>query len=526
MSTLTSPSPATSVDFGQRRSFASYNPGGKAALAMASFSGPPDIVRASVSHLMSRTLSLPCSTAAQAFSQLIQPTMRFQVALDALLPLLESSSSSAGQFPSNELAQRILAAYILYSLYAPYPISINPFKTALFATFVKERRSSIVDASTTGPNEQLVWVLWKILKGDGNDIAPYSPSTLARSPLPPKLRAAHLMLSEDELSDASPSLHMGRGNGSATVSRSLVQPDLTNEPQSHKESLVRAMSLLLAARERVLTLSEQKVLNPLLPALLSAPADNLTNSHNDTDTRATNGGGIFLTSLDIAPIVYNNLNIAYSIIVSLLSDPPPSRVAVSDAPFSPSTSTNEAGLPLGEASIGEMLANFGTQPTRDVDLSRTRFLDVLVTLPPTFPSFDLMGRLLRDPTVIPSPSPGPGIHSDSNGPVPKTTVADLIRNDYLGPFVHSCIEYLDEAEREEREEGSSEDKWAVGVRHLCRFYHSLIKLSLVDPTSDADSAEMAHFSLRNAKFEEAMALYKVFANANSDRMAYPTPGGF
>ncbi|KDQ23648.1 hypothetical protein PLEOSDRAFT_1108130 [Pleurotus ostreatus PC15] len=440
--------------------------------------------------------------------------MRFQVALDALLPLLESSSSSAGQFPSNELAQRILAAYILYSLYAPYPISINPFKTALFATFVKERRSSIVDASTTGPNEQLVWVLWKILKGDGNDIAPYSPSTLARSPLPPKLRAAHLMLSEDELSDASP------------VSRSLVQPDLTNEPQSHKESLVRAMSLLLAARERVLTLSEQKVLNPLLPALLSAPADNLTNSHNDTDTRATNGGGIFLTSLDIAPIVYNNLNIAYSIIVSLLSDPPPSRVAVSDAPFSPSTSTNEAGLPLGEASIGEMLANFGTQPTRDVDLSRTRFLDVLVTLPPTFPSFDLMGRLLRDPTVIPSPSPGPGIHSDSNGPVPKTTVADLIRNDYLGPFVHSCIEYLDEAEREEREEGSSEDKWAVGVRHLCRFYHSLIKLSLVDPTSDADSAEMAHFSLRNAKFEEAMALYKVFANANSDRMAYPTPGGF
>lgn len=222
------------------------------------------------------------------------------------------------------------------------------------------------------------------------------------------------------------------------------------------------------------------------------------NSHNDTDTRATNGGGIFLTSLDIAPIVYNNLNIAYSIIVSLLSDPPPSRVAVSDATFPASTSTNEAGSPLGEASIREMLANFGTQPTRDVDLNRTRFLDVLVTLPPTFPSFDLMGRLLRDPTVIPSPSPVPGIHGDSNGAVPKTTVADLIRNDYLGPFVHSCIEHLDEAEREEREEGSSEDKWAVGVRHVCRLLTNVSSLltcsTLICPVNCSSAASIIHSS--------------------------------
>ena len=68
------------------------------------------------------------------------------------------------------------------------------------------------------PNEQLVWVLWKILKGDGNDVSkpfvalflqsgtvakpyfqigPYSPSTLARSPLPPKLRATNLLLDDE-----------------------------------------------------------------------------------------------------------------------------------------------------------------------------------------------------------------------------------------------------------------------------------------------------------------------------------------
>ena len=50
-----------------------------------------DPVRASVAHLLVRAYTLPCSTAAQAFSQLVQPTARFQLALDALLPLLNPS---------------------------------------------------------------------------------------------------------------------------------------------------------------------------------------------------------------------------------------------------------------------------------------------------------------------------------------------------------------------------------------------------------------------------------------------------
>lgn len=65
------------------------------------------------------------------------------------------------------MSQRILVSYILYALYAPHPISINPFQSALFDTFVKEKN---VAAGTTSDNEQLVWVLWKILKGDGNDV--------------------------------------------------------------------------------------------------------------------------------------------------------------------------------------------------------------------------------------------------------------------------------------------------------------------------------------------------------------------
>ena len=57
-------------------------------------------------------------------------------------------------------------------MYAPHPIIINPFKSVLFVTFVKEREIAmdIANHGDIGANEQLVWVLWKILKGDGNDV--------------------------------------------------------------------------------------------------------------------------------------------------------------------------------------------------------------------------------------------------------------------------------------------------------------------------------------------------------------------
>lgn len=54
---------------------------------------------------------------------------------------------------------------------------INPFKSVLFVTFVKEREKAVSVANDGGvcPNEQLVWVLWKILKGDGNDVCGFIP---------------------------------------------------------------------------------------------------------------------------------------------------------------------------------------------------------------------------------------------------------------------------------------------------------------------------------------------------------------
>ncbi|CCM02268.1 uncharacterized protein FIBRA_04353 [Fibroporia radiculosa] len=391
----------------------------KPPLAMKQTSVDP--ARASVKHLLTRAYSLPCSTATHAFNQLVQSTSRFQVALDVLLPILDTPA---------ELTQRILVSYLLYSLYAPHPISINPFQSALHASFVKERDLAMRVASEGGvsENEQLVWVLWKILKGDGSDIGPFSPATLTRSPLPPKLRAANLTLEEGPISERNKFDPFGDDDPS------LVSP-ITTERDQEMQKLSEAMTLLLAARERVLTLSEQRILLPVIPRLTSPSV---------------------ITSVDLPPLIANNPPLAQPLVVALMS----------------SARTAGQGLEL--------------------------CLDVLRRLPPTLPSIDLLGRLLRDPTTVEDVVTGG-----------KTTIADLVRTEVLGWFIHNCISWLDKAEQDEREGNISDDRFAKGVQNLCRFYNSLIKFSVVDPTSDADSAEMAHFTLRNARFEEANALYRV-----------------
>jgi hypothetical protein len=55
-----------------------------------------------------------------------------------------------------------------------------------------------------------------------------------------------------------------------------------------------------------------------------------------------------------------------------------------------------------------------------------------------------------------------------------TTIADLIRTDVLGRFVAASIDWLDNAEREEREGRASEDTWAQGVVHVRLFFSRCI----------------------------------------------------
>ncbi|KAJ7447646.1 hypothetical protein FB451DRAFT_777157 [Mycena latifolia] len=333
--------------------------------------------RASVADLTrdcTRASSLPCSAATPAFAQLAQSTSNFQLALDALFPVLDSQ------------AQR---------------------ESVLVEMFVKERENALTGACNGGiaANEPLVWVLWKILKGEGDDIGPYSPSALARSVLPLDFRATQLTLHDtlcrtpsdlDDVMDVLAPSH--------TPEFACMAPP---EDDKRQAALAHSTRLLLAARQRVLSLAEQRQLIPFLSSLAASA----------------------LAPADIAPLVAHNPALAASFCSTFL-------LRAVSAP--------------------------------------TAHLSALAYLPPTLQTFDVLGRLLRNP------DPG---------------VSALVGSEVLGPFVDGAVEWLGRAETEELEGSVIDDRFAKGVMHLCRLYTSLIKFGLVDPARDVDSAPDVAFQL-------------------------------
>ena len=173
---------------------------------------------------------------------------------------------------------------------------------------------------------------------------------------------------------------------------------MTPEQDQERQRLSDAMTLLLAARDRVLTLSEQRVLLPALPQLTSPPV---------------------ITAMDLPSLISVNPSIAHPLLAALLS----------------SCAANRQDPVV--------------------------YLEALKHLPPILPSFDLIGRLLRDPTTVPDMTTGG-----------KTTIADLVRTEVLGWFLHDCITWLDRAEDLERAGETSDDRFAKGVQNVCGFNHA------------------------------------------------------
>ncbi len=129
-----------------------------------------------------------------------------------------------------------------------------------------------------------------------------------------------------------------------------------------------------------------------------------------------------LISVDLPPIIAHNPAVATPLVVSLLA------------------------LPPSDATVA--------------------YLDVLVQLPPTLQTFDVIGRLLHDTT--------PSTDSITGG---KVTVADVVRMEVLGPFIHQCILWLDRTEREEREGLISDDRFAKGVQNVLIFFNVTIPVT-------------------------------------------------
>lgn len=221
-----------------------------------------------------------------------------------------------------------------------------------------------------------------------SQLGPFSPSQFVRSALPSKLRPSSLVLDEDQFRDEL--LYSQREE----LKIEEPQPPVSAEEDARTRALSQGMTLLLAARERVLSLSEMRLLAGMLPDLTS-PA--------------------ILTSYDLSRVVAFNQNLAHPLLVISLSKG------------------------------GETAENC---------------LEVLSNLPPSLASLDVLGRLLRDTTAV---------YDAANG---NTTIADIVRLDVFGRFVSNAVQWLEEAETDERAGLVSDDRFAQGVQNVRNFTNS------------------------------------------------------
>lgn len=120
-----------------------------------------------------------------------------------------------------------------------------------------------------------------------------------------------------------------------------------------------------------------------------------------------------------------------------------------------------------------IVALFNPSPDNSISSSYTcaDVVEVLRQLPPTLPSFDILGRLLREPSMIPvierfGERTISGEAQQTNG-IPKTTIADLTRIEILGAFVHNAIAWVERFEAQAKEGLISDDRAAKGVQNVC-----------------------------------------------------------
>lgn len=196
-------------------------------------------------------------------------------------------------------------------------------------------------------------------------------------------------------------------------------------------------------------------LNPILPVLLSS------------SIRQYNPPRALLAPADLAPLVATNPALAAGVVGALLAGGPSD--ASKGTVLAPRGVSDETGFTPGAAGM-----------------KTSAILSALVRLPPTLPTFDVLGRLLRDARMVAdvnddldsNPSSGVAAVNGNGGASlssnSDTTIADLIRTDVLGRFVAASIDWLDNAEREEREGRASEDTWAQGVVHVRLFFSRCI----------------------------------------------------
>ncbi|KAF8332020.1 uncharacterized protein EI90DRAFT_913692 [Cantharellus anzutake] len=76
-----------------------------------------------------------CCDAFAEFKGLYSEDQYFHIALSQLLPTVQGASDTLiSESSRTRSSRRILSLYLIYALYAPHPISLNPFHTILSST--------------------------------------------------------------------------------------------------------------------------------------------------------------------------------------------------------------------------------------------------------------------------------------------------------------------------------------------------------------------------------------------------------
>jgi hypothetical protein len=217
---------------------------------------------------------------------------------------------------------------------------------------------------------------------------------------------------------------------SSTSSTPVPRNDTTT-PSDYLDATSRIATLLLDARERVLTLGEQKVANhsfrsvtthsnahQILATHLQSCINTLQASHQYQPQ--TQHPIAFLTTHDLPGFIAHNPSLAHLAIVALMLS-------------LPSNQTDPDGLAV---------------PTSPLPA----YMSMLAHLPPASASFDVLGRLLQEPTSVPMA-----------GGLP---LAALVRSDVLGAFVTHAIEWVDGAAAEAARGLVADDTVARAVQNV------------------------------------------------------------
>ena len=109
-------------------------------------------------------------------------------------------------------------------------------------------------------------------------------------------------------------------------------------------------------------------------------------------------------------------------------------------------------IPTSDSSEMEKILSFGGGDAKE------GCLNVLRKLPPTMQSFNLIARLLR-PTHAVTVTDGTREQEDTR----EVRIANLVRAEVLGGFVSGCVQWIEQAEQEEREGVILDDRVAVAV---------------------------------------------------------------